>query len=388
MFPIELGEVPYQDPWLRSIDERLAQLAKGEQRVAYFYESPNNSTFRYRAYNMVTVINQTVGTRVSADYFFLSDSAHLSQIVDLADVLVVCRSRYEYRLNHWITRFKNRGKRVLFDVDDLVFNPSHAHMIMNTLAQDSDVSEVWDYWFSYLSRMQESLKLCDGAITTNAYLGQQITSCTGLPVEVVPNFMNEEQLTISNTIFQSKKSSNFAKQGSIVLGYFSGSPSHKLDYAMVEPAIAQVMGKDDRVQLMLAGYIEPEQALAPFGGRIQRVPFSDYVNLQRWIGSVDFNLVPLQSNIFTNCKSELKYFEAAALGTPTIASPTFTYANAIEDGVNGRLAKAHEWADVIMAAIDEEDRYPEMAIKAHDHALAHYAWDKQYNTVMKALGLS
>jgi glycosyltransferase involved in cell wall biosynthesis len=139
---------------------------------------------------------------------------------------------------------------------------------------------------------------------------------------------------------------------------------------------------------MLAGYIEPEHALSPFASRIQQVPFTDYVNLQRWIGSVDFNLVPLQNNIFTNCKSELKYFEAAAVGTPSIASPTYTYANAIDDGVNGRLAKAHEWTEVIMAAIHEKDRYPEMASKAHDHALTHYAWDRQYPAILKALGLS
>ena len=57
--------------------------------------------------------------------------------------------------------------------------------------------------------------------------------------------------------------------------------------------------------------------------------------------------MPLQYNAFTNCKSELKYFEAAVVGTQTIASPMFTYARAIRHGENGYLAQAHQWADRI-----------------------------------------
>ena len=62
------------------------------------------------------------------------------------------------------------------------------------------------------------------------------------------------------------------------------------------------------------------------------------------------NLVPLQDNTFTNCKSELKWFEAAIVGGLTVASPTFTYRGVIEPGVNGWLAASHEW-DVALREI-------------------------------------
>ncbi|MGA9407758.1 MAG: hypothetical protein WBW71_11565, partial [Bacteroidota bacterium] len=53
------------------------------------------------------------------------------------------------------------------------------------------------------------------------------------------------------------------------------------------------------------GYIDANVLRSRFGrSRIHYFQFSDFINLQRLIGSVDFNLVPLQHNAFTQCKSE------------------------------------------------------------------------------------
>ena len=69
------------------------------------------------------------------------------------------------------------------------------------------------------------------------------------------------------------------------------------------------------------------------------------MNLQLALANVDLNIAPLQDNVFTNCKSELKYFEAAAAGTVTIASPTYAFRNSIVDGVNGFFASPIDWYD-------------------------------------------
>ena len=45
--------------------------------------------------------------------------------------------------------------------------------------------------------------------------------------------------------------------------------------------------------------------------------------------------------------SRTEYFEAAIVGTLTIATPTFAYRGAIDDGRNGYLASAQQWADVL-----------------------------------------
>jgi hypothetical protein len=60
---------------------------------------------------------------------------------------------------------------------------------------------------------------------------------------------------------------------------------------------------------------------------------------------VDVSLAPLElGNAFCDSKSELKIFEAALFGVPSIASPTRPYAAAMEAGVSGLLAATpSEW---------------------------------------------
>jgi glycosyltransferase involved in cell wall biosynthesis len=385
MFKVDISSVAYSDPWDLSLHERMKMLARGKYRVAYFYEAPNNSTFRYRAYNMAQVLNDDKSGDVSASFFFLQDWARIDEIVDLADMVVVCRSRYCHRLNQLVMKFRLRGKRVLFDIDDFVFDSSYAHLIMNTLDEDVGDPGRWDYWFSYIGRLGAALKMCDGAITTNHYLAEKIATFSGLPVSVIPNFINKEQMEYSDALFQHKQASGFARDEKIHLGYFSGSPSHKLDYAIIVPAIEALMAKDARIELMVVGYIEAGPALSKFGDRVKRQPFHDYVNLQRLISRVEFNLMPLQSNDFTNCKSELKYFEAAVVGAISIASPAFTYAGAIRDGENGYLAQAQEWLSVIEGAIQNSARWPDLIEDAREDAFSKYGWFNQRETIVAAL---
>lgn len=387
MQPLRTPERPYSDPWLLPLHERLALLARGERRVAYYYEEPNNSTFRYRAYNMAQVLNEGPdgGAEVSAGCFFRADLHALDRIAALADVLVICRSGYEHHVAQLIARLRAAGKPVLFDVDDFVFDTDYTHLIIDTLALDKNDPRVWGDWFGMIARMGQTLKCCDGAITTNAFLAERIRDFAGLPVAVVPNFMNREQLEMSDAVLAEKRAAGFAGDGSVTLGYFSGSPSHRLDYAIVEPALERLLEADDRLQLLTVGYIEPGPGMARFGNRVKRAPFHDYVNLQRLIGTVEFNLMPLQANVFTDCKSELKYFEAAASGTVSVASPSHNYAACLRDGHNGFIARAHEWERVLRRAVDRLADYPVLAGAARDDAVGRYAWTTQRPALLAAL---
>lgn len=386
MFLTDVPAIPYSDPWNIPLTQRLSTLKTGRHRVAYFYEAANNSTFRYRAYNMAQVLNSQTADGCCGSYFFQEDLHRIDEIADSADVLVICRSAYNHKINHLITKFRVRRKRVYFDIDDFVFDTSYAHLIINTLGLDMDDPQVWEDWFAMMGRMGQTLRMCDGAITTNSYLAERISEFSGLPVKVVPNFMNREQLELSERIFAEKQSNDFARDDAIQLGYFSGSPSHKLDYAIVESALELVLDSDPRTRLTVVGYIDTGPSFSRFGSRITRQPFHDYVNLQRLISRVEFNLMPLQANVFTHCKSELKYFEAAIVGTLSIASPSQNYATAITDGENGYIARAHQWSSVIRRAIANFEKYPAMACKAHSDVMAKYTWMVQRDTIKRALG--
>jgi glycosyltransferase involved in cell wall biosynthesis len=156
---------------------------------------------------------------------------------------------------------------------------------------------------------------------------------------------------------------------------------------MVVPALQTLLDEDESLGVVVVGFIEPGPALERFGTRVKKFPFQDYVNLQRLIARVEYNLMPLQYNIFTHCKSELKYFEAAVVGTPSIASPTVSYRSAIRHGENGYLAQSHQWLAVLRQALAERERYHVIAQRAHEHARTRYAWASQRQTILAALGM-
>jgi hypothetical protein len=116
------------------------------------------------------------------------------------------------------------------------------------------------------------------------------------------------------------------------------------------------------------------------------------VYLQQLIAEVDFNLVPLQTNEFTHCKSELKYVDAANVGTLTIASPTHAYAAAIRHGHNGYLAADSEWLEVLLLAIATKDKDPlahqRMVMAAHQDVQNRFTYKTQRESVLQALEVS
>jgi hypothetical protein len=138
----------------------------------------------------------------------------------------------------------------------------------------------------------------------------------------------------------------------------------------------------------VVGFLEPRGELLRHRDRLETYPLQDFLNLQRLLAEVEVNIVPLQDNLFTNCKSELKYFEAAICGTLTIASPTFVFRRAITDGETGFLACAHEWEaklQVAIATLEEPDGSAAIAERALHHAESVYGWNRQATAIGAAV---
>ncbi len=385
MFVVEHPPAAYSDPWaVTPFEARLMLLERGSAHIAYFYEKPDNSTFRYRVYNMIQAL-QASALDVGAACFHTDDIDRLDEVIDRADVLVVCRARYTDKLNRAILRARHQGKPVYFDVDDFVFDTDYVNLIVTTLDQDLKHPGIWDHWYAYIGRIGATLKLCDAAITTNAFLAGRIAEFAGLPTHVIPNFLNREQMEISTRIFEEKQRRGFQRTEQIYVGYFSGTPTHTRDFQVASSALMDLMEADPRIVLRVVGYMELKDEWRRFASRVEFYPLHDFINLQRLIGLVEINLVPLQDNVFTNCKSELKYFEAGIVGTLTVASPIHTYAQAIENGRNGYLARSLDWGPALETCIARLADYPAMAERAWQDAERRYAWYRQIPLIERTL---
>ena len=340
---------PSATPWDLSLRQRLALLKPGTHRVAYFAPKPDAASFRYRCYNMSQALNTSSAT-VTASYFYLSDLQHLENLADYADSLVIFRTPYDTDVDRVMTRFRRAGKKVFFDIDDLVFDVRFAPLVTSNLNYKLFGKDI-DQWFAFISNIGACLSLCDHVITTNSYIAQRLAEFVDLPVSVIPNFLNEEQLTVSAPLWESRRH----PQGpGLSIGYFSGSHSHAKDFAVAEQGIIDFLQSSPSSTLTLLGHLDLTDELKALESQIMTKPFMSFLGLQSAIAEVDVNLSPLQSSPFTFSKSELKFFEAAVVGTITIASPTPVFSNAIQPGSTGFLAGASSWQEQL-EAVDKLD---------------------------------
>ena len=369
MFVLDVPAVRYRPPWPVPLSRRLRRLSRGHAHVAYIYPKPNQGTFRYRVLNMLEAL--ALDSTLGGSWFSVADLWCSDEILARADVIVLCHCRYTPELADLVVRARAAGRRVLFDIDDLVFDVRFVPMVLHYLDHTTNEAAL-DHWFADFSRYGELLRLCDGAIVTNAFLAERVRDFAGMPTAVVPNFMNRAQLRISERILAAKRQSGYRRDGAIHLGYFSGSRTHSRDFELVEDALVQLLEADSRIVLRLVGEIDLTGHLRHYEQRIQVLPLADPINLQRLIGEVEINLAPLQDNPFTNCKSELKFFEAAAVGTLTLASPVFAFREAINHGSTGYLAPAHRWLSVLTDVLKNIGCYAQIAEAAAAQVHARY----------------
>ena len=377
--------------WSQPLAERTAWLGRGDFRVAYVYPDADYSTFRYRVYNTVQTLN-ALSDLVSATWFLLDEMRELQATVPVLDTLVICRCPYNHQLDALVSQALANGVDVIYDIDDLLFDPDQIPLMVHSLSIEENEGS-WDWWYGHVGRLRAAMQLCERVTVTTPALADQVTSVLGKPVQVVPNFLNELQLAVSADVYEAKVGRGFAPEEPLHLGYFSGTPSHAKDFQVVMEALIHVLEREPRVRVRVAGFLD---SAAPFsrryGSRVDRQPFREFASLQKLIGSTEVNLVPLQANVFADCKSELKYYEAAIVGTVSVVSPTVTYGAVIDDGQNGLLAESHEWEDKLMGLIEDllGDRtaYTRMALAAHDHAIENYAPERVVATIERAIGAS
>ncbi len=340
-------------PWERETsDERLGLNVLGTGCTVWIYEKPDSSTFRYRVFNMVEALRSVA---VPATWCRVEEIPALLGKLDHVATIVLARVRYDATVGTLIVAARSRGIRLLFDCDDLVFDTSHVHLLLDTLDLDTQSSAMFDQWFAYVGRLEATAKLCDGGIATNRFLAKQMKEVVTGPIRVVPNFLNRRQQEVSEQLLDTKRASGFHSDEPKVIGYFSGTPSHRRDFAVAIPALVRLLQRDERIRLRIVGFLDDLGPLADFTTQIQRLPLLDWVSLQKAIAEVDINIVPLQDNVFTNCKSELKYFEAAIVGTLTIASETLPFRDALGLQRNGpslgKVTGADEWDTALEQAV-------------------------------------
>ncbi len=335
---------------------------------------------RYRVYNLAEGLER-MGFRVHVMPY--QNVAKLAQNNVIASSVVLFRAPYDLAIecDIFLSYAKMMGIKVVFDVDDLVFEPEIVEQIDGfKMLSHTEQSQYIDG----VHRYRELLLAADLVTVPTAYLRERVERL-GKSAAVIPNSINYAQLELAAELANQPKEPREV----VRIGYFSGSHTHQADFAQCADALLRVMSDFSQVEFRIVGFLDLDGRWDSMRDRIERLGFQPYKSMLRTLSECDINIAPLDlSSIFCHGKSELKFFEAGLLGIPTIASATDTYQRVIEDGVNGLLVRSsNEWVVALQKLVKAPELRTEIGAKARETAMHRFAIQAVATTASKIYGL-
>ena len=299
----------------------------------------------------------------------------------VADAVVFYRVPATPQVMDLVTQIRSRGRRVpvLFDVDDLIVDPGLRGKVRGLEGMSG---AQLDLWWHGVDRYRTTLELCDGYVGSTDALCVHVGELTGMPTYRFANGVGTTLAQLSETALRTPRAS-----GPLRIGYFSGTTTHDADWALIEPAVAAVLRSRPDTELWLGGPLTTGDALAGLEGRVHRLPMLPWTDLPARLRQVDVNLAPLVlGSVFNESKSAIKWLEAALVETPTVASPTQPFVEAIDDGRTGILAaRPDEWQEALATLLDDVDLRSRMGARARRDALLRWPPALQGRTYVEIL---
>ena len=336
------------------------------RRVLFVSGSGSGNTLRYRV-RLAEEALRSRGVRTAAVHF---TDPLLTRWADGADVVALYRTPGTRRVLDLVRHAReNLGVPVTFDVDDQVFLPEHLRSIPFLDDLPPGARRIFE---ADVLRRGGLVPFVDRASGTTRPVAEDLATLTSAPVDVVPNGVSRAGRRLAAA------TQRRAPDGRVRLGYFSGSATHDEDWSEIEPAVVAVMDADPRVDLWLVGPLTSGESLDRLGDRVTRVlpvPWSDLPTL---LAAVDINLAPLAATPFTAGKSAIKWLEAALVGTPTVATATPPFRDAVVDGVTGVLVEPHaDWTGVLTRLVTDEAVRRELGEASRHAALRDFSPEVQ-----------
>lgn len=292
--------------------------------------------------------------------------------VDLRDALehfdffILHRVPADEDLEEFAAAARERGIPIAYDTDDLVFAPEASSFVPELRAMSAKQAT---FDRQNIARRYQALALCDCAIVSTNPLAEWTRRLfPGKQVYVNKNVMNRAFLAAAED-----SSDNKARPQSVT--YISGSKSHDIDFLECVPALARLLGDLPELKLLIVGHLQLPDCLVQYERQIEQTSFIPWLQVPEFLRRTWVNLAPLESgNPFNDCKSALKYFEAAPFGVPTVASDVPAFSEDICDGVNGFLCRdSDEWHEKTKRLLTDDDLRISMGRQARDDVLVNYS---------------
>lgn len=306
----------------------------------------------------------------------VQDNPFLPRYADRFKIFIFQKTIYSKPVAKLIENIKKQKKEIIFETDDLVFDPEFVKKMdffekLNALERKQYETGIGSEILN-----DDYVKNC---VATTSYLADKLKEY-GKQVFVSKNKLANYDVEVAEKVLENK-SFDDQSRALIKTGYFSGTASHDKDFETVRDALISILAKYPQTELHLFGPLKISKDYADFENRIKRHPFVPWEKHLKNISDIDVNIAPLEiGNPFCESKSELKFIEAGLVSVPTVAAATQTFREAIEDGVDGFVAKtAEEWTVKLEKLILDPDLRKKMGERAREKVLREYTNKNSHN---------
>ena len=320
------------------------------RRVLFASGEPDTAGHRYRVEHYAEAARAIGWDAEAVPVIALSEAAF-----EQTDVVVFWRAAWSRNVAfaHYLAR--RAGAVTVFDVDDLMVCPDLARVdVIDGIRSQYFAEEMIADLFVH---MRMTMDECDLCICPTEELAYHLRSAQK-PTFVLSNGFDDATWRRSRRAVRARES---ASDGLVRIGYAAGSRTHQRDLKVAAPGLARLLRSRPECRLVLFTADWIQNGWPVYGPPLPLIDLAEIPELDAVAGQIewrtmvplralpdelarfDINIAPLEAgNPFCEAKSELKYFEAALVSVPTVASPTGPYVRAIAEGETGCLASDDE----------------------------------------------
>ena len=336
---------------------------ESEPRQVLFVAGIDGSPLHYRVHQKIEQLGLFGFRCVLRRY----SDPRIERELDRSEAVIVYRSPATRELLRFIRRAHQRGVPVLFDVDDLIFDPDLAETLPTIAHLPAAERQLW---IDGVRRYRATLLECGLGIASTEEIARQMQR-VGVPARVHRNGVDTPLAVVSERARRARGSRLRGPGDEFVIGYSSGTRTHDADLAHVTDALIDFLGAHTEARLVLGGPLQASPALLRLGERVRRLPFISWERHPDRLATFDLSLAPLIEGLFNEAKSSIKWSEAALVEVPTLASASQPFRESVEDGRTGLLARDPvEFRRRLEEAITDRDRIGRLARAGRLAALA------------------
>jgi glycosyltransferase involved in cell wall biosynthesis len=331
-------------------------------KVLYILGCNEGPSKRYRVFNHIEALKH--GGHHGEWIWDIHEARLDRDYLSSFSIVVNFRGGYNDRSGPLFDLIKELGIPLVYDVDDLVFDPTVVDQIdVYRRMGRKDQQE----YLSGMRQISRALTSAQYVTTSTTFLATYLEQYTGMNAWVIPFGVNDRQISIA-------EATEPLSGGPRFIGYLSGTKTHQNDFAEAAEALAQILTEYDDVYLKLIGYLDTEKLLPGLEHKIYRLDFMSWEDLLVESKALYMNLAPFEmDSLFCQAKSQLKFVETALCGVPTIASPVPSFAESIDNGVTGFIASnPQEWYEAMRFLLDDQETRDRIGAAAHRECMARF----------------